>query len=453
MSATTEQSEIRLRVLLASGARGPREIQKMLGISQPTLSRLISRMGGQVVTLGRARAVRYALPRQVRGTSGDFPVYRVDERGDVHRLGTLRALLGGQYWWDQAEKGRGGQLFDHLPWFIQDMRPDGFVGRAFAQRQSSELGLPQRLVDWNDEDVLIALSRRGEDCVGNLIFGEESLTRYFKATREPAPPIPLENRDLEYPRLAQAAMAGDPPGSSAGGEQPKFTALIEGKQLSHVLVKFSLPTSSPEGRRWADLLICEHLALDLIREAGFRAAQTRVLEAGGRVFLEVDRFDRMGRFGRLPLVSLGAVDDEFFGRRDHWIGAAGRLDEAGMISHADAETLRWLSVFGIFISNTDQHFGNVSLIMRDEGQFTLAPAYDMLPMFYRPSGSEIAARRYELPVPPPGASLHWEEARTWAERYWERAAEDKRISSEFRRVCAQNRRDLEKSAGGPRLIG
>jgi hypothetical protein len=43
-------------------------------------------------------------------------------------------------------------------------QPDGFVGRAFARRQGAEPGLPQRLVDWNEEDVLIALARRFELC-------------------------------------------------------------------------------------------------------------------------------------------------------------------------------------------------------------------------------------------------------------------------------------------------
>lgn len=50
------------------------------------------------------------------------------------------------------------------------MRPDGFVGRAFTQRQAAELGLPVKLNDWTDDDVLPALSRRGEDHADNLSF-------------------------------------------------------------------------------------------------------------------------------------------------------------------------------------------------------------------------------------------------------------------------------------------
>jgi len=451
MRANRDQNEIRLRVLLSTGARSPRELQQLLGISQPTLSRLIARLSGQILTLGRARAARYALPRQVRGGGSAFSVYRIDDQGDARAVGVLHALQGREYWWERTGRQQG-ELFDHLPWFIQDLRPDGFVGRAFAQRQGAELGLPRRLNDWNDDEVLVALSRRGEDCVGDLVVGEESLARYLRAAREPHSPIAAVDRGREYPRLAQAAMAGEPAGSSAGGEQPKFTVLLEDERLRHLLVKFSYPTTTREGRRWADLLICEHLALQTIREAGFGAAQTGIFEAGGRVFLEVERFDRAGRFGRRPLVSLGAVDDEFFGRRDNWIAAAGRLEQARMIAPEDAAALRWLAVFGILIHNTDQHFGNVSLVAQEEGRFALAPAYDVLPMFYRPEGSEIAARRNEVPLPPAGAHLEWESAREWAVKFWARAAADERISPEFRQLCGENRESLKWATTAPRLL-
>ncbi len=448
-----ERSErgIRLKSLLSTGARTPGELQERMGISQPTLSRLVADMAGEVVSLGRGKATRYALPRPIKGGADSFPVYRIDERGDVHLFGTLRALQGGEYWWKAAEAG-GGRLMDHLPWFVQDLRPDGFMGRAFAQREGAALGLPSRLADWSDDDLLVALSRRGDDCMGDLLVGEESLARYFQRAREPIPSVLPDDRAREYPRFARLALDGAPPGSSAGGEQPKFAVMLEGERPCHALVKFSFETTTAEGRRWADLLVCEHLALQTVKEAGIRATCSRIVEGGGRVFLEVARFDRVGRLGRLPLVSLGALEDEFFGRRDNWIAASIRLEGARMICPEDAAALRWLSVFGILIGNTDQHFGNVSLIRGERERFTLAPAYDVLPMFYRPVGSEIAARRYELPLPPPGASLQWQSARPWAERFWVRAATDERISPEFRRICRENRTLLDAIGNGPRLI-
>ncbi|MBC8019203.1 MAG: HipA domain-containing protein, partial [Verrucomicrobia bacterium] len=96
-----------------------------------------------------------------------------------------------------------------------------------------------------------------------------------------------------------------------------------------------------------------------------------------RAFLEVIRFDRVGRFGQAPMNSLGVVDDEFFGRRDNWIAMADRLTSARMLSTDDAAAIRWFSAFGTLIANTDQHFGNISLIPENTPQpkFRLAPAY------------------------------------------------------------------------------
>jgi hypothetical protein len=332
------------------------------------------------------------------------------------------------------------------------MRPDGFVGRAFVHRTATELGLPIRLSDWNDEDVLIAMARRGEECMGDLLVGDESLERYLSGTRASRQAIRTRN---DYPDLARQAMAGDPVGSSAGGEQPKFTTLVERDSESiHVLVKFSPKMSTAEGQRWADLLVCEYLALEVVRDAGIAAVKSVLYQAGERTFLEVERFDRCGHHGRLPMHSLAVVDDEFYGRRDTWSAMADRLAATGRLSEADASSLRWLSVFGSMIANTDQHFGNISLIPYTErrGKFHLAPVYDMLPMLYRPKGGEAGFPEYVPPFPTSGSLTNFDHAHRHALLFWTRAAGDSRISDEFRTVCANNSDLLEQSALGVRVL-
>jgi hypothetical protein len=447
--------EAQLQLLLATLARGSRtatELKQALGgISPATLSRLMSRLGGQVVALGQTRAIRYARPRDVRGVGSRFPFFRVDVTGDAHRYGELQALLGGGFWLQQAKEGLRGELFPHLPWFIQDLRPDGFMGRAFAQRVGADLGLPPRLTDWHDDHLLVALARRGEDVIGNLIVGEESLARYLAAAQQP----PCICSSDDYPRLAEAALAGDPAGSSAAGEQPKFSVSIErdGAQVP-VLVKFSPPVATLEGERWSDLLVCEHLALGVVREAGIAAATSRIIFNGGRAFLEVERFDRVGRLGRLPLHSLGVIDDQFFGHRDNWAAMAGRLEQTGMIAADECDSLIWLDLFGAMIGNSDRHFGNVSLVPSDSdrNRFHMAPVYDMLPMCHRPrSGEEISFTTYS---PPPVISSRpdlVDSARWQATNFWEMAAADERISAPFRSLCAANLTALLKFGEGPRV--
>lgn len=421
----------RLASLLRRGPAAAHALAAQLGISQPTFSRLVRSAPG-VVPLGRARARRYALARDVRGLGHAFPVQVISEAGQVVPWGTLLALHGGM-WLERAGGGEGG-LFDDLPYFLQDMRPQGFIGRAFPARHA-DLGLTAQISRWSSDDILVALARRGEDCVGNLVLGEESLARYLAARAAPTNALSPRQRYERYPALADAASAGELAGSSAGGEHPKFAAVIRsGNDFRHVLVKYSPPLDTPAARRWADLLRAEHAALALLNAHGIAAAKTEFIEAGNRAFLEVDRFDRLGANGRRGLVSLAAIDGAFFGREDNWAAAAGRLEAAGMIDTEEARRLRWLTVFGRQIGNTDMHFGNVSFFPAGRGRFELAPAYDMLPMLFAPTErGELVARPFAPATP--GAELLpvWDVACAAAQAFWDAVANDAGFSAAFRR--------------------
>ena len=443
----------RLLSFLAAGIYSAPEIQQRFHYSQPTISRLLKQLSDRIIIIGNARSRRYTKMRDVRGLGGEFPIYKIDADGNAHLIGYLIAVAHDQYLWRPVSAPE--QIFRSLPWFIADLHPEGFVGRAFVRRLHQELGLPPRSVDWNEDHVLSALARRSEDTMGNLVIGQESIDRYFRMVREL--PVPMREGTIAdtYPRLAQEAMDGQPAGSSAGGEQPKFTAIIERNGVvQNVLVKFSPPVSTIEGRRWADLLICEHHALRIIRQnAGITAAESSLLEAGGRVFLEVVRFDRTGLFGRLPIISMRAVDNEFYGFQDNWINAANRMANDGRLSNQDAVSLRWLSVFGTLIGNNDQHFGNVSLIMADGSkEFTLAPAYDVLPMVYRPMDGAVPTRPLTLPAVIPGAPNEWSSALESAFLFWERTKSDIRISEGFRMICSGNHTKVKGLYDGPRLF-
>jgi hypothetical protein len=415
---------------------------------------MISMVSDKIVTIGKARARRYTRLRDIRGLGGDFPVYLIDVDGNAHNLGTLISVSPDMFLWKPVDERE--QLFRSLPWFLADNYPDGFMGRAFVRRLHEELGLSPRGIDWKDDHVLVALARRGEDVMGNLVVGRESLERYFKMAHQR--PEPLRSADVSavYPRLADEAMNGQPAGSSAGGEQPKFTTAVERDgTVENVLVKFSPPVTTETGRRWADLLLCEDHALQLINQvAGIAAAHSRVVEAGNRVFLEVTRFDRIGLLGRLPIVSLRAVDSEFYGFQDTWIHAANRLAADKRLPDRDCASMRWLSVFGNLIGNSDQHFGNISLFMNDNfKQFTLAPAYDMLPMVYRPSEGAAPVSAFNPWLAIPNTSGEWSSALECASLFWERTADDLRISTDFRSICSENQSRVRRLCYGPRLIG
>lgn len=425
-----------LLLALAPGAASSAELQARLGVSQPTVSRLVRAAGDAVLGIGKARAARYARRRSLASLGAVLPLYRVDPEGGVHRFGELYPLAAGQY--ACAFAGQAPVLHDGLPWFLQDMRPQGYMGRHFAQHFAATLGLPPRLGDWDDDAHLLALALHGEDLTGNLMVGDASLARFYRrALADDA--VPESARAVAYPRLADSLL-DEQPGSSAGGEQPKFTTRLRlaSGGVRAVIVKFSPPGEEAAARRWRDLLRAEHVALDLLAERGLPAATTRLLEAGGRLFLEVERFDRIGERGRRGLLSLAALDDHYFGRRDTWPAAADRLHRQRLITEAEVRTIRLLDTFGALIANSDRHFGNLSLFA-DDFAHALAPAYDMLPMAYRPTDQgEVRPVVFQPPLPTAASAAVWPAALALAREYWQRLAAEAALSAGFRAAAAEN---------------
>jgi hypothetical protein len=223
-----------------------------------------------------------------------------------------------------------------------------------------------------------------------------------------------------YARMAVGASHSESPGSSAGGEQPKFTAYAETDDgARHVLVKFSEKLDSPVSQRWRDLLLAEHLALGTLRQAGLAAAQSAVVDHAGQRFLEVQRFDRVGTLGRQALVSLSALDAEFVGAAHQpWPLVVKALATQGVVTPEAAEATELLWAFGVLIGNTDMHGGNLSFVSDQGRPYHLAPAYDMTPMAFAPSSSG------QLPGSVPAVVLHasvrnshWRQAQDMAQSY------------------------------------
>jgi hypothetical protein len=68
----------------------------------------------------------------------------------------------------------------------------------------------------------------------------------------------------------------------------------------------------------------------------------------------------------------------------------------------------------------------------------------MLPMHYAPQrGGEVPPRSYAPALPLPSEKDAWRQAARAAGIYWARCAKDRRISPEFRAVCAENARQID----------
>jgi hypothetical protein len=451
---TTPNSMDLLLARLRTGVRSSPELEQALGVSQSWVSRTVRRLlaEGRIVRIGTTRGARYGLRREIEGTGSSWPLRRIDGAGNIHELGTLYALAADEYYIEPSRNAlendfAWGGLSAGLPYFLQDQRPGGFLGRAVPLR-FPDLKLPQRVIDWTDDHYLRYLTLRGWDAVSDLILGRSAFDDYLANQRHRSI-ISANERETRFPEFVAQVMEGGLPGSSAHGEHPKFAVMLQtlGGPLS-VLVKFSPPIGTAVGQRWADLLIAEHQAHEVLRRAGIPAASSRIFRFTDRTYLEVDRFDREGLEGRIGVTSLLAIDTHLYGALDNWIAAGLRLNHDRRIDSVALERIQLIATFGGLIANTDRHFGNLAFYDKYDGRFELAPVYDMLPMLFAPEHDQIVTRVLQPTDPTSDTFRVWARARALAEDYWRLLSSDLRVSPQFRTIseaCLQTLNALPRT--------
>jgi hypothetical protein len=89
----------------------------------------------------------------------------------------------------------------------------------------------------------------------------------------------------------------------------------------------------------------------------------------------------------------------------------------------------------------------VSLLLDGDRPLALAPAYDLLPMHYRPTeAGEIVERPFEVAVPPPRQRPAWSKAAAMTVAYWEWIGVDPSVSDGFRAEARANGEAVKRVA-------
>lgn len=418
--------------VLARGPATSKEIQAETGLTQAAVSRQLRKLSDSIIRRKDGRVVFYAMTCNAFGGSDRLPLFTVDAHGNNTAVASIRPLAHGGFF-VQPSTGAPGVLagenedgfYDDLPYFLYDLAPQGYLGRQIAEEMAAQSpDFPNDPRQWNVDHIGRYLVSNGDDLPGNFKFGEQA---HLRVRRKPRGVT-----SDEYPQLADDVIHGILPGSSAGGEQPKFTAFCS-ERMSHVIVKFSPSGDGAIARRWRDILIAEFHAAEALHAESWPAAETRLIEAGDRLFLESERFDRSGEYGRMSMISLQSVDSEFTGVGNGWHRVAEALYRRRLISWQHYIDVLWLWSFGKLINNTDMHLGNLSLGI-DGNVFRILPVYDMCPMGFAPRVSEVLPYEF-TPSSIEGTSLDENSVRhviQVARDFWERVAGDDRISSEFK---------------------
>lgn len=160
-------------------------------------------------------------------------------------------------------------------------------------------------------------------------------------------------------------------GTSLGGLRPKCTVLDTDGALA--LGKF------PSISDTRSVVRGEVLALKLAALARLDAAQARVEVVGGTPVAVIRRFDRAAEGARIAYLSGGSL---LQARRDEDRAYTELADALRRVSARPSEDVRELwrrLLFNFLINNVDDHLWNVGILYAGNGQWRLAPAFDVNP--------------------------------------------------------------------------
>ena len=422
-------TELRLKPLQSA-----RELCGRLNISQPTLSRGLKALGSEVVAVGSARASRYVARQTVRGLGSELPIYSVNENGEALLVGQLMLCSPAGYLLLPPIGRLGSGTFSgQLPYWLNDLRPSGFLGRLIPKK-NPEMDMPSDIRLWSDYDCLHYWATLGWDLIGDLVIGEKAF-RLHSERRLQNDFVGNRDQLVEfYQRMAQQTIQLGAAGSSAGGEQPKFLSTVNGKSY---LIKFSSIGVNEIAKRRQDLLVCEHLCLQILKNANKSAATSCLYKSEQQTFLELCRFDRTEEGGRRGLISLATLDAEFLGCAGNWRAISQGLLDSKIITSEMYQEVLWRYYFGLCIANSDMHSWNLSFYSQLGIISGVAPIYDMLPMQLAPRHDQLPDQEYKIPTFFPEDKEAWGSASKVALSYWESVETEPTLSEEVRRFAAQ----------------
>lgn len=270
------------------------------------------------------------------------------------------------------------QPFEGLYGVFADSLPDGW-GKLLLDR-----ALAARGIEINTITPLDRLAYVGSNGMGALIYKPE-----IKEER-------IEEFKLELDEIAQASnkiIAGTANdlldelvklGGSSGGARPKILVgynsntkqlMLNEKNLptgyEHWLIKFPSSFDSP------DIANIEFAYYKMALDAGIEMNES-ILFTGdsGKTYFGTKRFDRIGN-KRLHLHSAAGIMHDNF--RLSNLDYGNLMDCAFKLEndvHAYDKILR-LAAFNVFAHNRDDHSKNVSFLMDANGNWKVAPAYDL----------------------------------------------------------------------------
>ena len=140
----------------------------------------------------------------------------------------------------------------------------------------------------------------------------------------------------------------------------------------------------------------EYAYSNMARDAGIAIGKCRLLEENGRRHFMTQRFDRLPGGGKLHMQSLGAIAHYDYNMAGGYgyEQALAVIRKLGLPMDTIEEMFRRM-VFNVIGRNQDDHVKNIAFLMDRNGDWSLAPAYDITYSF-NPSGKWTSMHQMTL---------------------------------------------------------
>jgi serine/threonine-protein kinase HipA len=261
---------------------------------------------------------------------------------------------------------------------LADTEPDAWGRRVIARSHAKARQTNPHLKALNALDYLSAVDDFSRMGALRLQHDNGSFLKTVEEGKRRTPPLVDLQRLYEASRAVEGGhettedltyLQGK--GTSLGGMRPKCTVLdVDG---SLALGKFPSLMDARQVTR------AEVLALRLAQRAGIDAALARVELVGGIPVAVIRRFDRTADHARIPYLSAASMLQASRNEDRSYTEIADIIRAKCANPSADAQQLWRRLVFNLLITNVDDHLHNLGFLYVGQGQWRLAPHFDVNP--------------------------------------------------------------------------
>ena len=281
--------------------------------------------------------------------------------------------------------------YKRLPAMLADALPDDF-GNTLIDGWMAARGVERSQI--TPLDRLAYMGKRG---MGALEFhpvrsgpAETSTTAISLATLVESARLALKG-DLSSEHLAGTALAQIiKVGTSAGGARakaaiawnPKTQEIRAGQfdvdpGFEHWLLKFDGMGADRELGGSQDYGRIEYAYHHMAAAAGITMSACRLLEEGGRAHFMTRRFDRDGNLKHHMQTLCAMAHLDYKQKASHDYNQLFQTISSLRLGYAALEEAFRRMAFNVMAANCDDHAKNFSFLLREGGDWTLAPAYDV----------------------------------------------------------------------------